>query len=443
MACSSKGSPATPEGDSGGADASDAGGEPDVVIAAGACDGGMCIQHLIVIVQENHTFDDHFGAYCTATPGSNPTCNDGPACCEAMPATDPKGTVPTVLTDAEHAAFDPNHGQACELSEMDDGGMDMYSNAGGGGSGCGDPQNVAKADPTIIQPYWDLAAKGALADRYFQPIAGESSSNDMYLARASYVFTDNDDAPEGAVGMMCDIESTPAQYTGTTIGDLLTAASVPWTWFGDGYATMVAAGGMCPPKPSDCAFPFQFYPCSFDPSDVPFEYYASTRDNPATMKDFSALQTALTSGAGLPAVSYVKALGYKSEHPGAGDTLSAGVAWVTALIDQIETSSYGGSTLVLLTYDEGGGYFDHVAPPPTSSVDHQPYGTRIPLLAVGPFVRKNYVSHVVMEHSSIVKFIEWNWLGQKTGQLGTRDTVVNNIGSILDPTATGVTVPEN
>jgi phospholipase C len=183
------------------------------------------------------------------------------------------------------------------------------------------------------------------------------------------------------------------------------------------------------------------YPCAFDPSDIPFEYYPSTRDNPANMKDLSVLETALTSGTGLPAVSFVKAIGYKSEHPGTGITLSAGVNWAAALIDQIEGSAYGSTTLVLLTYDEGGGYFDHVTPPPANTIDNQPYGTRIPLLAIGPFARANFVSHVTMEHSSIVKFIEWNWLGQQTGQLGTRDTVVANIGSLLDPAVTGVTVP--
>ena len=175
---------------------------------------------------------------------------------------------------------------------------------------------------------------------------------------------------------------------------------------------------------------------------MPFEYYPSTRDNAATMKDVSALHTALASG-GLPAVSFVKPIGYKSEHPGTSITLSAGVNWASALINEIEASPYGSSTLVLLTYDEGGGYFDHVAPPAASTVDGKPYGTRVPLLGVGPFVRKNFVSHVTMEHSSIVKFIEWNWLGQKTGQLGTRDTVVNNLGSVIDPKTSGITVPEN
>lgn len=423
----------------GGSDASAPDALPDVHVPAASCDGGLCIEHLIVIVQENHTFDTQFGGYCKAAPGSNPSCNDGPACCEAMPATDPAGTKPTVLTDAAHAAFDPDHAQACELAEIDDGKMDMFATA----SGCGDVRNVAAADPAIVEPYWKLASLGAIADRYFQPIAGESSSNDMYLARGTYVFTDNDDAPRGAVGMTCDAESTPAQYTDETIGDLLTAAHVPWTWFADGYEAMVAAKGQCPPKPADCPFPLPLYPCAFDPSDVPFEYYPSTRDNPSTMKDVSALDDALQSGSGLPAVSFVKAIGYRSEHPGHAITASAGIDWVYALVARIEATAYGASTLVLVTYDEGGGYYDHVAPPPASAVDGKPYGMRVPLIAVGPFARSNYVSHVVMEHSSIVKFIEWNWLGQKTGQLGTRDAVVNDIGSLLDSAKTGVAVPAN
>jgi phospholipase C len=175
---------------------------------------------------------------------------------------------------------------------------------------------------------------------------------------------------------------------------------------------------------------------------VPFDYYASTRDNPDTMKDYAVLEDQLANG-GLPAVSYVKAIGYKSEHPGHGDTLSAGVGWVTDLETRIAQSKYRSSALVLLTYDEGGGYFDHVAPPATSTIDNKGYGTRIPLLASGPFARKGTVSHVTMEHSSIVKFIEWNWLGGKTGQLKGRDTVVANIGSLLDPSATGASVPAN
>lgn len=173
---------------------------------------------------------------------------------------------------------------------------------------------------------------------------------------------------------------------------------------------------------------------------MPFQYFASTRDNPQTMKDLSAFDTALDEG-GLPAVSFVKALEYRTEHPGEGVTLSAGVSFLSDLVQHVMTSRYRASTLLLITYDEGGGYFDHVPPPPASPVDHQPYGTRIPLLALGPFALRGAVSHVVTEHSSIVKLIEWNFLGGQTGQLGGRDGVVANLGSLLDPSATGAPVP--
>jgi len=66
----------------------------------------------------------------------------------------------------------------------------------------------------------------------------------------------------------------------------------------------------------------------------------------------------------------------------------------------------------------------------------------VPLIAIGAFARTNFISHVTMEHSSIVKFIEWNFLGGHTGQLGTRDKDVSNIGSLLDATATGTPVPD-
>ena len=102
------------------------------------------------------------------------------------------------------------------------------------------------------------------------------------------------------------------------------------------------------------------------------------------------------------------------------------------------------STLILITWDEGGGFFDHVPPPPSVDVDDQgnpvPYGTRVPLLVLGPFVKPGTISHVTMEHSSIVRFLEYNFLGP-VGQLGYNDAKVHNIGSLLDQSTTGVHVP--
>src|SRR5438132_4715418 len=156
---------------------------------APACDAGTCsaIEHLVVLVQENHSFDNYFGGWCTAAPGSNPSCTSGRACCEAMPAADPAtGAPPVLLDDEANAAYSPDHTEACELAEMNGGKMDKYTTAA-----CGDRRNFALIAPALVEPYRDLAARYALADRWFQPVAGETLSNDMYFARAQFVFPDN------------------------------------------------------------------------------------------------------------------------------------------------------------------------------------------------------------------------------------------------------------
>lgn len=411
------------------------------------------IKHLVVIVQENHTFDSYFGRYCEAPTGSNPTCTDGATCCERGPDTAPGTTIgPVELNDALNGSFDPNHEQQCELREIGDGGMDHFLDAlptcedpgsVGFGSPCGCQKNFAYATGAEVQPYWTLAKNGALADRYFQPIAGQSSSNDMYLARAAYVFTDNDLRPD-ALGNSCGLSLSPSgSHTDKTVGDLLSDANLPWAWYGEGYQAVVDAkddSPPCPLTPDRCAT-LNPSSCIYDPGDNPFQYYTRIKDSPEHNRDYEQLAKDIAARR-LPAVSYVKPFGFRSEHPGSQQTISEGAAFVTRTIDAVESSAYRDSTLILVTYDEGGGYFDHVTPPPTSTADRQPYGTRIPLIAVGPFARRNAVSHVTLEHSSIVRFIEWNWAGKQTGQLGTRDAVVNNIGSLLDPTKTGAAVPE-
>jgi phospholipase C len=404
---------------------------------AGPCPASN-IKHLVIIVQENHTFDNHFGAYCKAPAGSSPACNQGPACCEAAPAADPSGAAPVVLDDDEMGGHGPDNSRACEDAEMNGGKMDAYVTAS-----CGSARNIAASAPAIVAPYWKLADDGALADRYFQPLSGASSSNDMYFARATYAFDDNSVGPKGALGLSCGLAPPTQEYSGKTIADLLRERGVDLVTYGGGYKAMVdaVAAGTCPTAPDSCGARLAFYPCNYDPSDYPFQYFASTRDNPSSIRDLSALAADLAAGT-LPAVAFVRAPGFESEHPGLRNKLSDGVTFAIGVIDQIMTSRYRASTLVLLTYDEGGGYFDHVAPPPPSAADSKPYGTRVPTLAIGPFAKKGFVSHVVMEHSSIVKLIEYNWLDQKTGQLGTRDAIVNNLGSLLDPAKTGVAIPE-
>jgi phospholipase C len=171
----------------------------------------------------------------------------------------------------------------------------------------------------------------------------------------------------------------------------------------------------------------------------------------------SELWGAIDTGS-LPSFAYVKFRTSENEHPGYG-YVSDGESNVAEIVDRIAGSKSSGDTLVLLTWDEGGGFYDHVPPPQSVEVfppgwtnegQPVPYGTRVPLLAIGPFAKAHHKSHVLMEHSSIVKFLEWNFLGPRhVGDIarswpGARDgdPRVNNLGSMLDSAAVGLFVPQ-
>jgi phospholipase C len=459
-----------------GGDAADQGGQAQT----GGVSPATPIEHVVVIVQENHSFDAYFGNYCTADIGSNPRCHDGPDCCETGPGVEPgkfgpfsANVTPENISDETNVALDRDHTSECEYYEMhcseapygsvdptaqhaDDGGkckMDRYVDiALLEHNLCGRKGNYAIATPDQVITYFDFAHNGALGDNYFQPIIGQTSSNDMFLARAQFEFKDNGFFPDRA-GADCQISALPdkpkkALYQGkTTIADLLIQndAKRGFGYYHVGYDAARAAGSACAPiVEDDCPVALReagridkaaLVPCLYDPSDDPFKYYAQFGDDSAYIHDYKALAADVAAGR-LPSVVYVKATTALDEHPGFG-TLSRGEQFVQATVDTVmQSPQYKDNTLVLVTWDEGGGYFDHVPPP--IAPDGRRYGTRVPILAVGKFVHKDkkgmgYISHVQMEHSSIVKFLEWNFLGKVTGQLGGRDGAVKNIGSLLDP----------
>jgi phospholipase C len=455
------------------------------------------VEHLVILLQENHTFDGYFGLYCagpTGTPFPSPC--QGRGCCERAPQNvagldDTWGYPRTCqayqapssyLDDAYNNAGDPTHRANVEYEAMHNSGptgsiagtflMDRYR--------CHDvkyarfdPSAAAHLYPDVpasdqtypLRTYHSLAMSGALADRYFQPITGASSSNDMFFSRAAFVFQDNQ-------------RGLPFNgYADKTIGDLLDAQRVSWA---------VYMGGLDAGCPSGSGYPY----CA-DLTDNPFTFSAKYRAGGSVLRDLQQFKADLAAGT-LPAVSLLRALGSNSEHAedgGGGDITAGENNFIKPSIDAINASRYAKKTLILITWDEGGGWFDHVAPPmafpdgcalpttpiwsggkapagknrcalidasklsdgtmlPQSAADpeyysnssemagQEYYGTRVPLIALGPYARKaagGAISHRTLEHSSIVKFIEWNWLGRKTGQLGTRDKHVNNIGSMLAP----------
>jgi phospholipase C len=438
------------------------------------------IQHVVLIVQENHTFDSYFGRWCKAPAGSNPTCTAGRTCCEGAPALEPGGASPGVLDDDSNLKHERDHEQECELQQIHGGLMDRFVSGASGsmscltsGPKCSDPLNWVLGDGTNIggplSYYWTLADSSALADRYFQPVAGGSASNDIYFAGAHFRFVDNARLPAVAAGTNasgpCDqpvCEGARVEpYPAPTVADLLLDAGYTFSVYADGYDAALAASqsGACPVKSSmtecpyrDCvAHPVACYGCVYDPSDIPFLYFRGFADDDAGMptpyeRDLNALQTDLAAGK-LPSFAFVKLRLFRNEHPNMS-TITDGAEAVSDLVNRIHGSSAWSSTLVLLTWDEGGGFFDHVSPPPPPpvSVDNDtagmpiPYGTRVPFLAIGPFAASGQVSHVTLEHSSVVRFLELNFLGA-TGQLHARDGYVNNLGSLLDPKGVGYTVP--
>ncbi len=445
----------------------------------------------MLIVQENHSFESYFGKYCQAPAGSNPTCTAGPACCEGAPAaggyyTDPSGHQAGVLDDASsnsdcNFCADRDHLQGCELQEINGGLMNQFVTGASGdamtclglGPSCSAADNWVMADGATsagaVGYYWSLAASSALADRYFQPMAGASACNDIYFADAHFRFLDNAALPKVAVGTNpsgvcaggpCQ-SGLHATYPDPTIGDLLLNAGYTFGIYADGFDEAYAAwsaGQGCatssnaPECPySDCLLhPAACYGCLYDPSDIPFLYFQGFADDASGPtpyeQDYGAFQQDVANG-NLPSFAYVKARLYHNEHPNMS-TIGDGISFVSQTIDLVEQSAYQENTLILLTWDEGGGFFDHVPPPPAPPVayddddTHQPvpYGTRVPFIAIGPFAKAGTVSHVTLEHSSIVKFLEFNFLGT-TGQLGARDAYVNDLGSLLDPAAVGVVVP--
>jgi phospholipase C len=176
--------------------------------------------------------------------------------------------------------------------------------------------------------------------------------------------------------------------------------------------------------------PFQYYKSTANPKHLPpsSEAMIGRTDQANHQYDPSDFYTTLTDG-NLPAVSYLKAAEYQDGHAGYPDPLDE-QTFLAGAINQIEASRYWKSTAVVVTYDDSDGWYDHQDSPRANGSstaqdaavctgtpaglngypDRCGYGPRLPLLVISPWTRDNYVSHNVTDQSSVIKFIEDNWL---------------------------------
>src|SRR5207248_4765978 len=144
----------------------------------------------------------------------------------------------------------------------------------------------------------------------------------------------------------------------------------------------------------------------------------------AHLKDEQDFLAALQNGT-LPAVSFVKPLGPDNEHPGYA-TLLQGQQHVAGLVSAVQQSRYWADTAIIITYDEHGGRWDHVAPP---KVDKWGPGARVPTIIVSPYARKGFVDHTEYETTSILRLIENRW---HLAPLASRDAAAPDLANAFD-----------
>jgi acid phosphatase len=257
--------------------------------------------------------------------------------------------------------------------------------------------------------------------------------------------------PFGAFGAKLPPQTNP------TIGDRLNAAGIDWAWYAGGWdnaAGVTTGPGWTNGPGPNCSDPnvdpspgIAVYP--YCPSNLfqyhhqPFNYFAAFDPNTPAGKanrdahlldeqDFINAGNASGSSCGLKPVSFVKPFGLENEHPGYSSTTGSD-SHLVSLLKMIEGSACAKDTMVIVTYDEFGGQWDHV-PPPGQGNSNGPHdewgpGTRIPTLVVSPFLRGNFaVDHTDYDTTSILSTIEERY---DLAPLASRDAAVNSLSNVF------------
>jgi phospholipase C len=261
-------------------------------------------------------------------------------------------------------------------------------------------------DQREIPNYWTYASTFVLQDHMFEPNASWSLPAHLFMvsewsARCSQVdnpmsCTNEVDRPQGLGG-----GSVP-NYAWTDLTYLLHKHNVSWKYYvAEGTEPDCEDDEMtCSPKPQKAGTPEIWNPLPFFTT----VHQDNEVGNIQTLDHFFADVQAGT----LPAVSWVVPNGEVSEHPPA--LVSAGQAYVTGLINAIMQSPLWSSTAIFLSWDDWGGFYDHVTPP---TVDMNGYGLRVPGLVISPYARRGYIDHQTLSFDAYVKFIEDDFLGSQ------------------------------
>ncbi|HJV60072.1 MAG TPA: acid phosphatase [Albitalea sp.] len=213
--------------------------------------------------------------------------------------------------------------------------------------------------------------------------------------------------PQGARGEV----PVPPQ-TQRTIGDTLSAKNVSWAWYSGGWNAASAEGRLPAGVKRHVIYARDEGSPIFQPHHQPFNYHArfapGTRDRAEHLKDGDDFLRDVAAGT-LPAVAFYKPAGRYTQHPSYTDVKS-GDEYMAGLLEKLRASPQWKNMLIVLTYDENGGYWDHVPPPSGPGWgDRFGPGTRVPALLIGPTVKRGFVDHTSYDTTSILKFITRRW----------------------------------
>lgn len=424
-------------------------------VQAQAADGLQRIEHIIIISLENHSFDNLFGHF----PGAEGLAQAGKAAIQADKQGTPYKTLPPVLDthayllkrDLRFPADLPNrpflidqyvspqektgdlvHRFYQQQEQINSGKMDRFaavSDAGGLTMGYYDGSRTR---------LWEYAKRYTLADRFFHAAFGGSFLNHMWMICACT--PKYDDAPRGlkitlnrdgslaedgavtpdgyVVNTLFAAEGVHPPYANKdhflppqdmpTIGDRLSEKGVSWAWYAGGWDDAVAGRAHK----------------SFQYHHQPFTYFRAYGKDSTHLKDETDFLRALKDGS-LPAVAFYKPLGEFNLHPGYADVTS-GDAHIGRILEAIEHSPVWDATVVIVTFDENGGYWDHVPPP---KVDRWGPGMRVPTMIISPFAKRGHVDHTVYDTTSILKLIEKRF---DLAPLGMRDAQAADLSAAFD-----------
>jgi phospholipase C len=383
------------------------------------------IKHVIVIMQENRSFDSYFGTY----PGADgiPMKNGTPTAC--VP-TGNGGACQRPQPDHADVNGGGPHAQPNASADIDGGKMDGFvEQASRAKKGCADPTDPACSNsktPDVmgyhtqsdIPNYWAYAKNFVLQDHMFEPNASWSLPAHLFMVSewsAHCTQHDNPSSCKNALdrpglppGFGKKAHQQPQQghrkrpiYAWTDLTYLLHKQNVSWGYYvvpGTEPDCANAAALTCAPVAQSARTPGIWNP---------LPYFDTVKDDGqlGDVQPVDGYYAAAKAGS-LPSVSWVVPSGAESEHP--PGPVSFGQSYVTSLINAAMSGPEWNSTAIFLAWDDWGGFYDHVNPP---SVDENGYGLRVPGMVISPYARQGYVDHQTLSFDAYDKFIEDDFLG--------------------------------